>query len=101
VRKTRADGSIIEYFYDRQTRKFLGHNREAALASLENLSPLQAAGLNPGTIGALIIDYLKRSEDSLWKLMFFSSISPASFSEVTPEEFRSAIDAAMDAEKLA
>ncbi|MCW2266261.1 integrase [Gluconobacter cerinus] len=59
MRKTRADGSIIEYFYDRQTRKFLGHNREAALASLENLSPLQAAGLNPGTIGALIIDYLE------------------------------------------
>jgi len=58
VRKTRADGSIIEYFYDRQTRKFLGHDREAALASLENLSPLQAAGLNPGTIGALIVDYL-------------------------------------------
>lgn len=68
MRKTRTDGSIIEYFYDRQTRKFLGHNREAALASLENLSPLQSAGLNPGTIGALIIDYL-RSES-------YRSLSP-------------------------
>ncbi|MBS1081403.1 site-specific integrase [Gluconobacter kondonii] len=62
VRKKRADGSIIEYFYDRETRKFLGHDREAALASLENLSPLQAAGLNPGTIGALIVDYLASEE---------------------------------------
>lgn len=42
----------------------------------------------------------KRSEDSLWKLMFFSPISPASFSEVTPDEFREAIDAAMDAEEV-
>ncbi|GBR69255.1 hypothetical protein [Gluconobacter kanchanaburiensis] len=62
VHKKRVDGSIIEYFYDRQIQKFLGHNREATLPTLENLSPLQTAGLNPGTIGALIIDYLASEE---------------------------------------
>ena len=42
----------------------------------------------------------KRSEDSLWKMMFFSPISPESFSEVEPKEFRAAIDAAMNAESI-
>lgn len=61
VRKRRSDGTTIEYFYDRKTKRFLGHDRAIALESLAQLSisPLQAAGVQTGSIAALIVDYLK------------------------------------------
>ena len=34
VRKRRIDGSYIDYFYDRQTGRPLGHDREAALREI-------------------------------------------------------------------
>lgn len=62
VRKKRHDGSVIEYFYDRATKKFLGHTREAALERLNFQDPLTEAGIVPGSISALIVDYLADEE---------------------------------------
>lgn len=58
TRYKRSDGSVIEYFYDRVTKKFLGHTREAALDRLSFQDPLTEAGIIPGSISALIVDYL-------------------------------------------
>ncbi|GBQ46115.1 tyrosine-type recombinase/integrase [Komagataeibacter sucrofermentans] len=62
VRKKRSDGSVIEYFYDRATKKFLGHTREAALERLSFQDPVTEAGIVPGSIAALIVDYLGDEE---------------------------------------
>lgn len=58
VRKKRRDGSVLEYFYDRATKKFLGHTREAALDRLSFQDPVTEAGIVPGSIASLIVDYL-------------------------------------------
>lgn len=67
VRKKRSDGSVTEYFYDRATRKFLGHTREAALERLSFQDPLTEAGIVPSSISALIVDYLS-DEDAQGRL---------------------------------
>ncbi|MDL2172021.1 tyrosine-type recombinase/integrase [Asaia sp. HumB] len=61
ARKRRKDGTTIEYFYDRASGKFLGHDRAAAEEARQRLSltPMQAAGIQPGSINALILDYLQ------------------------------------------
>lgn len=58
MRKKRADGSVLEYYYHRETRKFLGHSREEALAEIDRSSISVNKTGNPGTINALIIEYL-------------------------------------------
>jgi integrase len=54
VRKRRADGSILEYFYDIQTRVFLGHNRAEAEARVKGETQTEA---EPDTIAGLIERY--------------------------------------------
>ena len=59
VRKKRPDGTTIEYFYDRKTGTFLGHDREAAIA--RNVQDGQAAAaetIPPGSMAELIVEYL-------------------------------------------
>jgi integrase len=54
ARKRRADGSVIEYFYDAKTKEFLGHDRAAAEARVKGATQAELA---PDTIAALIQRY--------------------------------------------
>lgn len=54
VRKKRADGSLVEYYYDIKTRAFLGHNRAEAEARVRG-EPVSAVA--PDTIAGLIVRY--------------------------------------------
>ena len=60
VRAKRPDGTVVEYFYDRATKKFLGHDHDAALALVT--SPEQATPEDPSSISSLITRYLARPE---------------------------------------
>lgn len=60
VKKTKADGTEVEYFYDRQTKKFLGHDRASAL--LRTTAPDKPAGEDQNSIASLITRYLARPE---------------------------------------
>ena len=60
VRAKRPDGTVVEYFYDRATKKFLGHDHAAALALVT--SPEQAMAEDPNSISSLITRYLARPE---------------------------------------
>lgn len=53
-RKKRADGSILEYFYDARTRIFLGHDRAEAEARVKGETQ---AEVPPDTIAGLIARY--------------------------------------------
>lgn len=57
----RRDGSRVAYFYDRSTGKFLGHDREAALAAVAAAAaPVLSPGEFPeGSLGWLIDRYLR------------------------------------------
>ena len=57
VRKRLADGSTREYFYDRQSGNFLGHDRAAALARVAPLEALAPSAVALGSLSALIIEY--------------------------------------------
>nr|WP_294566950.1 tyrosine-type recombinase/integrase [uncultured Rhodopila sp.] len=61
VRKKRPDGSFIEYFYDRQTGKPLGNDREAAA---QRVAPPAGAAVpeDSNTFSWLITRYLARPE---------------------------------------
>ncbi len=54
VRKKRPDGSVLEYYYDINTRVFLGHNRAEAEARVQGTTQ---AGVAPDTIAGLIARY--------------------------------------------
>jgi integrase len=54
TRKRKRDGTVIEYFYDRATGQFLGHDREAAIQCLPK-NPVQS--FQPGTIAKLVSEY--------------------------------------------
>ena len=60
VRKRRHDGTMLEYFYDRRTKMFLGHDRTAALALVK--PPDRPLGDDPNTVAHLITRYLARPE---------------------------------------
>jgi integrase len=61
TRKRKADGSVVEYFYDRASRRFLGHDREAALERLQE-RPGGANPHRPDSLSWLITAYLERPE---------------------------------------
>ncbi len=54
-RKRRKDGTVVEYFYDRSSGVFLGHDRGEAEAKLLLAAPRQ--GIEPGSIANLIAEY--------------------------------------------
>ena len=60
VKKSRADGTELEYFYDRKTKAFLGHDRPAAMAAVK--PPEQRGDEDPNSVGYLITRYLARPE---------------------------------------
>jgi integrase len=53
TRKRKRDGTVVEYFYDRETRQFLGHDR--AIAEQRLSEPIRS--LQPGTIAKLVAEY--------------------------------------------
>ena len=53
ARKRLADGSVREYFYDRETGKFLSNDRQAALDRLKISERIPS----PGTMAALVTQY--------------------------------------------
>ena len=59
ARKRLASGEVREYFYDRESGAFLGHDRIKAQAALESSRPDSHPA--PGTVSALIADYLASS----------------------------------------
>ncbi len=59
VRKRRADGSYVEYFYDRRTGRPLGHDRVAALRETRSSDYAEAP---KDTFDYLITRYLSRPE---------------------------------------
>jgi integrase len=61
VRKKLPDGTVREYFYDRKTGAFIGHNRTAALARVVE-TPVAADGVPPGSLADLIVEYLSTSK---------------------------------------
>ena len=60
VKKRRADGTEQEYFYDRKTKAFLGHDRAAAIAAVK--PPEQRGSEDANSMGFLITRYLARPE---------------------------------------
>ena len=60
VRKHRSDGSTIEYFYDRKTKRFLGHDRALAERQITEIGI--DTGDDPASFAWLITKYLKRPE---------------------------------------
>ena len=54
-RKKRKDGTVVEYFYDRASGNFLGHNRAEALKKLERQIP--DTKVRPGSIAQLVAEY--------------------------------------------
>lgn len=60
VKKRRSDGTELEYFYDRKTKAFLGHDRTIALAAVK--PPERREPENQGNMGYLITRYLARPE---------------------------------------
>lgn len=54
VTRRKPDGSIVRHFYDRKTRQYLGTDRDAAIAAVQE-APIRAA---PGSFEALCVDYL-------------------------------------------
>ena len=62
-RKRLADGTVREYFYDRRTGAPLGTDREAAaLRVAEDAASATASALPPGSLAALIVEYLGTPE---------------------------------------
>jgi integrase len=61
ARKRRADGSLIEYFYDRRTGTPLGHDRAVALRAIR-ASEAAEAPVSKDTFDYLITRYLSRPE---------------------------------------
>jgi integrase len=62
VTKVRSDGSTLKYFYDRQTKTFLGNDREQALARQIVLCPSSVptdTSCAEGSFGWLIDQYRK------------------------------------------
>ncbi len=57
VRKQLADGNTREYFYNRKTGAFLGHDRDAAVARVADLEPDSAPKLPAGSLASLIVEY--------------------------------------------
>jgi len=62
TRSRRADGSIVEYYYDRATKEFLGHDKATALAAVKPVG--RAAADDPNSVAHLIARYLARPEFS-------------------------------------
>lgn len=60
VRKRQSDGTTLDYFYDRRTKAFLGHDRAAAAAQVK--PPDHKAHEDPNTVAHLIARYLARPE---------------------------------------
>jgi integrase len=60
VKRRRADGTHLEYFYDRNTKAFLGHDRAAAMAAVKPLD--RRLGDDPNSVSYLITRYLARPE---------------------------------------
>jgi hypothetical protein len=56
ARKRLASGEVREYFYDRESGAFLGHDRAKAQAALD--ASRHDSHPAPGTVSALIADYL-------------------------------------------
>lgn len=59
VRKTLSDGSVRSYYYDRKTGRFLSNSRDEALARVS--APIAAVAA-PGTVSALVTQYLASSQ---------------------------------------
>jgi len=57
-RKVLASGEVREYFYERRTGRFLSNDRDEALA---RVSRAVAATHAPGTVAALVMQYLSSS----------------------------------------
>ncbi|NHN83632.1 tyrosine-type recombinase/integrase [Acetobacter musti] len=62
VTKKRPDGTTLRYFYERSTGRFLGHDREGAERYVRGDAADCEAGIVPGSIGWLIVDYLRDAE---------------------------------------
>lgn len=56
ARKTLASGEVREYFYDRASGAFLGHDRDAARARVTRLEPARAH-FAPGSMADLVSRY--------------------------------------------
>lgn len=54
VTRRQPDGSVVRHFYDRTTKRYLGTDREAAIAAAKD-TPTKAA---PGSFDSLCVDYL-------------------------------------------
>lgn len=59
ARRRRADGSVVTYYYERATGRFLGHDRDAAL---DRIADVHQPGPTHGSLSAVILDYLRSPE---------------------------------------
>src|ERR1700744_6087679 len=57
TRKRRKDGTVVEYFYDRASGLFLGHDRAIAEMALQHAAMV----IKPGSIADLVVEYKKSS----------------------------------------
>ncbi len=57
ARRKRSDGTVVEYYYERGTKRFLGHDRAGALKAIGHAPAIEPA-TEEGTFGWLIDRFL-------------------------------------------